>query len=71
MSLHPETCLFANSSSSNCLHHGSNKAYVLLCDLFLSPLPRNDDLQYINALWLWCETWASAVLAGAKQIIEI
>ena len=45
------------------LHHGSIKAYVPLFP-FLSPLPRRWRFA-VHALWLQCETWVSAVLAGA------
>ena len=47
------------------LHHGFIKAYLCFHRApFLSPLPRRWRF-VVRALWLQCETCASAVLAGA------
>ena len=58
----PETYLFTNHSSSiACVMVLLKLSFVLLCIPFLSPLPG----WWQFALWLWCKTWASAILAGA------
>jgi len=65
LSLHPEMCLFANRSSSiACIMILPKLTFVLLCIPFLSPLPHRWQFA-VHAQWLRCETWVSAVLAGA------
>ena len=57
--LHPETCLFINRGSSTaCI---VVLPIILLCTPFLSQLDRF----VVCSLWLQCETWVIAVLAGA------
>ena len=57
-----------------CLHHGFTKAHLCFpsCSIpfssaytpFLSPLPHRWRFA-VRTLWLQCDTWASAVVAGA------
>ena len=61
MSLHPETCLFANPSSSNAWI--KIFTFVLYCGSFLSLLLCRWWFA-VCTLWLQCETWVSVVLAG-------
>jgi len=60
----PEMCLFANCSSSNAHIMVLPKlTFVLLCTPFSYPLSRRLWFS-LCALWLQCETWTSAALAG-------
>ena len=43
--------------------------FVLLCTPFLSPLPRRWCQFAVRTLWLRCETWISAVLAGTLLML--
>ena len=58
-------CIFANRSSSNAwIIVLSKLTFVLLCTPFFSPL-LHKWRSAVCALWLRCETYVSAMLAGA------
>ena len=68
-SLHYETCLFTNRSSSNaCIMVLPKLTFVLLCTPFSSPLPHKWRFA-VCMFWLWCKTWTAAMLAGVLLML--